>query len=78
MTSFKHLQQKLMRFGDLRTQQSEQCNRLRQALIAVLPKRAVPDWLQASLESQGFVFDAGGQVISSPDRPSSEPVRMDV
>ena len=60
MTSFKHLQQKLARFDDLRTQQSEQRNR--QALLAFPPKRAVPDWLQASLESQGLVFDAGGQV----------------
>ena len=77
MTSFKHLQQKLKRFDDRRTQWA-QCNRLRQALLAVLPKRAVPDWLQTSLESQGFVFDAGGQVLSSPDRPSSEPVRRDV
>jgi hypothetical protein len=34
------------------------------------PKRPVPDWLQATLESQGFVFSGGGQLISSPGRPA--------
>ena len=40
---------------------------------AVPPKRPVPDWLQAILESQGFVFGSGGQVVSSPDRPAGPP-----
>lgn len=41
-------------------------------------KRAVPQWLQASLENRGFVFDYAGQVVSSPDQPARpEPVRPD-
>ena len=41
-------------------------------------KRACPDWLQASMESEGFVFDEWGQVISSPFRSArQEPVRLD-
>ena len=47
--------------------------RLRKEAQAVPPKRAVPDWLQASLESQGLVFASGGQVVSSPDRPAGPP-----
>lgn len=31
-------------------------------------KRACPDWLQASMESEGFVFDQWGQVNFSPFR----------
>jgi hypothetical protein len=30
-------------------------------------KRCVPDWLQSDLESQGYVFDASGQLISATD-----------
>jgi hypothetical protein len=30
-------------------------------------KRAVPEWLQSDLESQGYVFDVSGQLISAPD-----------
>lgn len=33
------------------------------------PKRAVPDWLQAILERQGYVFHNAGQVIFSPNQP---------
>jgi hypothetical protein len=35
-------------------------------------KRCVPDWLQSDMESQGYVFDASGQLISATD-----PMRSD-
>src|SRR5256885_14257323 len=70
MTSFKCLQQTLVKWEALRTQRLEQ--------YYTAPKRAVPDWLQASLESQGLVFDHGGQVLSSPDRSAgTHPRRID-
>jgi hypothetical protein len=34
-------------------------------------KRPVPEWLQESMESQGYVFDRLGQLISSPQRPAT-------
>jgi hypothetical protein len=30
-------------------------------------KRCIPDWLQSDMESQGYVFDVSGQLISAPD-----------
>jgi hypothetical protein len=30
-------------------------------------KRCIPDWLQSDLESQGWVFEVSGQLISAPD-----------
>ncbi len=35
-------------------------------------KRCVPDWLQSDMESQGYVFDVSGQLISATD-----PLRSD-
>jgi hypothetical protein len=41
--------------------------------IALRPKkRCVPDWLQSDMESQGYVFDVSGQLISATD-----PLRSD-
>lgn len=52
----------------------QEISRLEAKLLAssttVPAKRPVPEWLQTTLESQGFVFNSGGQVISSPDRPA--------
>jgi hypothetical protein len=40
-------------------------------------RRGVPEWLQSDLESEGWIFEASGHLVSAPDplRQSSPPIR---
>ena len=55
MTNFKQMQLKIAKWED-RAQRPGPCS---------VAKRAVPEWLQPSLENQGLVFDPAGQVLSA-------------
>jgi len=37
------------------------------------PKRPLPEWLQETMESQGYVFDCFGHLISAPQTSENKP-----